>query len=152
MAACAIKGFERRSHGDHNPRHGGQFFMADDNWHHLEGAFVQPNTFRVYYLRRLHPAIGGAGLFRRPFPRRDANGKPARRSRCNQTRANQGPQHTGTGNAGQNVARKLHAPSKFKPDDKERQFDFALHRLFERTGRWIRRSRHNRQQHLRPNP
>src|SRR6185503_19650959 len=49
-----------RPHGNHNPQHGGQFFMAPDNFHHVEGTLPRDRLFRLHlyddYARVLPPA------------------------------------------------------------------------------------------------
>src|SRR5476649_1501602 len=43
------KKYASRAHGNHNPQHGGLFFMAADNIHHLEGAYLPSGTFRMFF-------------------------------------------------------------------------------------------------------
>ena len=51
-----------RAHGNHNPQHGGQFFMAPDNWHHLEGTYPRDRTVRIYIYDDYARALGSRRL------------------------------------------------------------------------------------------
>jgi len=123
------KSYERRPHGDHNPRHGGQFFMADDNWHHLEGTWVEPHTFRVYFYNDMTQPLAVTG-FSAQVAQSDANGNDV--APFVSLKPVQGPVQAKDRNIlelpvpATGLPAKLTLRVKFKPDDKERVFDFTF--------------------------
>ena len=48
MEGMESQGQGMEEHSDHETKHGGIFFMALDEVHHLEGALSSPGMFRVY--------------------------------------------------------------------------------------------------------
>jgi hypothetical protein len=119
--------YERRPHGDHNPRHGGQFFMADDSWHHLEGTYPRGGPFRVFFYddyTRPMPVKGFSGS----VALLDANEKeldsfPLKPSRI--TNALETP-IKGPSIKGAALPLKVKLKVRFDPEGKERPFDFTF--------------------------
>jgi hypothetical protein len=114
-------GYEARAHGDHNPRHGGQFFMAEDQWHHLEGTHPSPDLFRVFFYDNFTQPIDPkafVGRVVRVQGDRDVDPVDLRPSRDGKTL------EARLTTAGPPV--QLAALIKFNKDTREQRFDFTF--------------------------
>lgn len=78
---CKMRLFEvnasgEMEHTDHNPKHGGDFFMASDGWHHLEATLTPQRELKLYIYdnyTKPHPGLHRASA---DIARLDAAGKP----------------------------------------------------------------------------
>jgi hypothetical protein len=116
-----------RAHGDHNPRHGGQFFMAADKWHHLEGTYPRAGLFRVHFydnFTKVFPAKGFNGrLVTKEEGNREIDAVPLRVSRDGLTmEAN----IKGIAEPTKATPLRLTAKLVLKPGEPEQRFDFTF--------------------------
>jgi hypothetical protein len=119
-----------RAHGDHNPRFGGQFFMASDKWHHLEGTYPRAGLFRLHLFDNFTQPLDIKGVTGRAFTAEENNReldpvalKPSRDGNTLEAEIKGGA--VPTPNAQQKVSVRL----RFKPEMPEEKFDFSFQGL-----------------------
>ena len=123
--SARIKKFTRRPHGDHNARHGGLLFMASDQWHHLEGTFIAPGIFRVYFYNDMTQPLGAAGFAARAVLT-DANATPTGSPFVLATELGAPPNTLSAPVPGAQPPLYVKLYLKFSPGDAEQVFDFTF--------------------------
>ena len=71
-----VERYSVRPHGDHNPKHGGSFFMVSNNWH-LEVTHPAPSVFRLYVYDNYSKPFAPPGLAARIIEAPDRAGRRA---------------------------------------------------------------------------
>jgi hypothetical protein len=118
-----VKKYSARAHGNHNPQHGGQFFMAPDSWHHIEGTYLTTGVFRLHlyddYTKplalKLAREISGTLVIKDPKTGRDKEIPLVRSGRYLQASIGKQP-----------FPAQMYAKVVFKPGDRDNRFDFSF--------------------------
>ena len=123
-----------RPHGNHNPQHGGQFFMAPDTWHHLEGTLPRERLFRLHvyddYARAL-PAAALAAMDARVITRQrfDATTRTSIEDEAFPLKASKDGRSLEATISRAALPAPMTVKVRFKPDTPEYRFDFTFREL-----------------------
>jgi hypothetical protein len=128
-----------RPHGNHNPQHGGQFFMAADNWHHVEGTYPRPGIFRLYvyddYARPLSAtALRNVNARVVTEERYDPRTRTSTDVKAFRMRASRDGAYLEATVPGTKVPAELSAKIRIKPGSPEYRFDFTFAALTREPG------------------
>jgi hypothetical protein len=121
-----------RPHGDHNPRHGGSFFMVSNNWH-LEVTHPARSLFRLYIYDEYSRPFAPPGLTARITETTGAPGKVANVD-IPFTKTARGYYEARLPGAG--VPATIAARVRFEPTDKEYRFDFVFSDFSKEPVQW----------------
>ena len=111
-----------RPHGDHNPKHGGSFFMVSNNWH-LEVTHPAAAVFRLYIYDNYSKPFAPPGLAARVIEVQDPSGKRTDVA-VPFTRSRRGYYEARVPNVA--VPATIAAKVRFEAADKEYRFDFTF--------------------------
>jgi len=120
-----------RPHGNHNPQHGGQFFMAADNWHHVEGTYPRAGVFRLYIYDDYARPLSAADL-KKVAARVVTNERYDARTRTSTDvtafalRPSRNAAYLEASVTGVKFPAAMTAKVKIKPDSPEYRFDFTF--------------------------
>lgn len=112
-----------RPHGDHNPKHGGSFFMVSNNWH-LEVTHPAASLFRLYIYDNYSKPFFPPGLTARVIELADPAGRRTDVSIPFVRSSGRGYYEARVPNAGTPAT--IAAKVRFEATDKEYRFDFMF--------------------------
>ena len=119
---------EVRAHGDHNPRHGGSFFMASDAWHHVEGTYPRAGLFRGYFYDNFTQPIDARSFVARLVLREEFDTATNALKELEVVPLKPGPENNTLDAAlkGDRLPLKATMKVKFDPAGREYRFDFGF--------------------------
>ena len=119
---------ERRAHGDHNPRHGGQLFMAPNNWHHIEGTYPSAGLLRIFIYDDFTRPLPLGGIAGRVVTREtfDPAAKQTKEIEAFPLRRSENGQYLEARIGSAALPSQVTAKIRFTPNGNEYRFDFSF--------------------------